>query len=63
MAKLPSYLKAEVVRDNKTLCFNIRIKKWGIPILAYKIFEENDAKWWQWILYPYACLKLLIEIR
>ncbi|MGF7059285.1 hypothetical protein [Brassicibacter mesophilus] len=54
MAKLPKYMKLKYLGDLK---FNVRIKKWGIPIIVFKAMKNFELKWHQWFLYPYFCIK------
>lgn len=54
MAKLPRYMKLKYLGDLK---FNVKIKKWGIPIIVFKAMNNFELKWYQWFLYPCFCIK------
>jgi hypothetical protein len=61
--KLPRYIKVEIVPEKnnhpvKCLFAKISIKKWGVPFLIFKSAKET-FNWWQWILYPYFCFKVI----
>lgn len=57
MAKLPGYLKIGYGNNRK---FVLTIKKWGYPILIYKVLKERySLKWYQWVMYPFVCIKLM----
>ena len=58
--RLPSYIKMKTVFQNGQLNAIIRIKKWGYPVLILKVLRENfELKWYQWLMYPYICLKIM----
>lgn len=62
--KLPFYLKGETIKGSGTVSeiqFKITIRKIGIPILVFKTLRSRfDLKWYQWLWYPYLCLKMLV---
>jgi hypothetical protein len=56
--KFPSYIDAKP--DWKTMTMNVKVKKWGMPILLFKALKKNfTLKWYQWLLYPYLCFKIM----
>lgn len=63
--KLPAYLKLEPTTNSGRkpgLHYNLTIKKWGIPILVFKVLKENyKVKWYQWLLYPVLCIKIMLK--
>ena len=60
MAKVPWYIKLETNIKGGRLKATFKIRRWGIPVLVYKCLKENfDLKWYQWLLYPYLCIRMM----
>ena len=58
--KLPSYIKMKTEFENGHLNAIVQLKKWGYPFLILKVLRENfELKWYQWLMYPYICLKIM----
>jgi hypothetical protein len=60
--KPPSYIKIEPIRvDGKDIIGKVTIKRWAVPRLVYlKLSEDCNLKWWQWVLYLYFCMRVMI---
>jgi hypothetical protein len=59
--KLPRYIKLKTKFKNGHLNAIIQLKKWGYPFLIFKTLKESHKlKWYQWLMYPYICLKIMV---
>lgn len=62
MAKLPKYMKIEPLSNGlkPSISFNVVIKRWGIPILAFNAMREFEGlRWYHWLLFPKICIKAM----
>jgi hypothetical protein len=51
----------KTVFKNGQLNAVIQLKKWGYPFLIFKVLKESSKlKWYQWLMYPYICFKLMV---
>jgi len=64
MAKLPKYFEMKKMIHNKStnkIDCTIVMKKWGIPILVFRVLRDiYELNWFEWLyIYPYMCIKMM----
>lgn len=59
--RLPAYIKLSPIKSGKmNLTYKMTIKRWGVPFLLLKVLQEKfELKWYQWLLYPVFCVKIM----